>query len=274
MWSDVLFLEREINGFFVTTFKTLKYATPQKFRTATRMRPVVFDVLFNLLKEQLQKHSIRPSIPAECRLFLTLIYLAHGPRRQYLSLSFKMSVETVRRIVLETSEIIWSVIIWNTLSPFNVSLPNVTEWEMIAADFKYMWDLPNCVGAIDQIHIPITCPAHSGSNFYNCKGVYSIVLLGACDANYVFTAVDVGAYGSQSDGGVLSHSYFGQRMYRNLLGLPSYKILRNSDIELPHYFVGDATFSLNPCLMKPFPGVLLEEPREYFNKRLSRKEYA
>lgn len=82
--------------------------------------------------------------------------------------------------------------------------------------------------------------------------------------------MDVGAYGSQSDGGSLTNSVFGQMLFKQQLDLPTQRALSNSNTTFPYYFVGDAAFPLKSYLMKPFPGVLLDEKREYFNKRLSR----
>ena len=55
-------------------------------------------------------------------------------------------------------------------------------------------------------------PANSGSNFYNYKGTFSIILLAVCDAQYCFTLLDIGDIGRQSDGGVLANSAFGQSL--------------------------------------------------------------
>lgn len=44
--------------------------------------------------------------------------------------------------------------------------------------------------------------------------------MAACDAQYKFTLFDVGAYGSESDGGILSRSNFGQSLYGGTLNIP------------------------------------------------------
>lgn len=156
----------------------------------------------------------------------------------------------MKGIVSETCEVLWEI-----LGPIYLSVPKENEWKRIAIDFYTMWDLPNCVGAIDGKHINLTCPSNSGSQFYNNKGNYSIVLLAACDANYTFTSVDIGAFGSQSDGGVMWNSRFGQQLYKGQLDLPKEEVLPGTDKSFPHYFVADAAFPLKPFLIRPYPGL-------------------
>lgn len=115
---------------------------------------------------------------------------------QSIAWSYKLGKTTVRNIILETCEVIWRL-----LSPVYVSEPTESQYKDIANDFFNMWNIPNCVGAIDGKHIAIKCPAKSGSLYFNYKKFFSIVLMAACDAKYTFTAVSIGSYGSQSDGG-------------------------------------------------------------------------
>ncbi|XP_036334532.1 protein ALP1-like [Rhagoletis pomonella] len=176
-----------------------------------------------------------------------------------------MGRSTVAAIISKVCEAIWQ-----ELGGIYLSVPKKHEWKRIATDFNTMWNFPNCVGAVDGKHIAISCPSNSGSLYYNYKGHYSIVLLASCDANYTFTTVDIGAYGSQSDGGVLWNSDVGQRLLNDKLDLPEDDYLPGTNIKFPHFMVGDAAFPLKNCIMRPYPGASLPLDREIFNKRLSR----
>lgn len=176
-----------------------------------------------------------------------------------------MGVSTVREIVLETCQIIWEELCSIYLAP-----PNQEEWKRISNDFQCMTGLPHCVGAIDGKHIRIKCPPNAGSLYFNYKKYHSIVLLAACDSNYCFTAVDIGAFGGQSDGGVLSASSFGKKILDKTINLPPDEYLTNSNVKCPYFFVGDAAFPLRTNIMRPYPGRLLSEDKDIFNKTLSK----
>lgn len=176
-----------------------------------------------------------------------------------------MGISTVRKVIYETCGAIWDELHAVYLSP-----PTADEFKTISDKFYVKTGMPNCLGAIDGKHVRIVCPNKSGSLYYNYKKTFSIVLMAACDANYVFTYVDVGALGSQSDGGVFARSVFGKKLLNNTLEIPQSSNLPGSSINFPYYFVGDNAFPLKHNLMRPFPGNNLPQDKDKFNTILSK----
>lgn len=62
--------------------------------------------------------------------------------------------------------------------------------------------------------VTIQAPPNTGTMFYNYKKTFSIVLMALVDAHCNFIAVNVGAYGKSSDGGVLANSNLGKALNR------------------------------------------------------------
>ena len=144
---------------------------------------------------------------------------------------------------------------------------NPEEWQDVAAQFANQWNFPNCGGAIDGKHVRIVPPPASGSYFYNYKGFSSIVLLAIVSANYEFLYVDVGMNGRHSDGGVMAHTEFNQRLTNGTLHLPP----AQDNVEgLNFVFVADEAFALGEHVMKPFPMRNLTPEQQIYNYRLSR----
>ena len=91
------------------------------------------------------------------------------------------------------------------------------------------------------------------------------------DANYNFICVDIGAYGKNSDGGIFSNSRIGKSLAENTLNVPEDRNIPNTQISLPHVFVGDEAFPLKSYLMRPYPQPQTNDPlKRNFNDRLSR----
>lgn len=183
-----------------------------------------------------------------------------------VALAYRVGESTAHMIVKETCSAIADV-----LMPIYMKHPTEEKWTRISSNFLQLWNLPNCVGAIDGKHIMIQAPPNSGSMYFNYKKTFSLVLMAACDAQYKFTLFDVGAYGSESDGGILSRSNFGQSLYGGTLNIPGGTArLPGSDKEVSYYFVGDEAFQMSTYMMRPYPGRSLNEQKRIFNYRLSR----
>lgn len=148
---------------------------------------------------------------------------------------------------------------------------NEREWLKIAKDFNDKWNFPHCLGAIDGKHVVMKCPANTGSQFYNYKGTFSIVLLAIVDASYNFQYVHVGCQGRISDGGVFHNTDVYKKIENKTLGLPEHSTLPSGNVPVPYLFVVDDAFALTRNMMKPFPFDLSQgNPKRIFNGRLSR----
>ena len=60
-------------------------------------------------------------------------------------------------------------------------------WRDLADQWYQRWNFPHTVGAIDGKHVACKAPPNSGSEFYNYKGFYSVILFAMVDADYKFT---------------------------------------------------------------------------------------
>ena len=196
---------------------------------------------------------------------ITLRFYATGDNLVSIPAGYCVGYSTACKIVIETGKALYAV-----LAPEFLKVPNTEEWKNIARDFSRIWNFPNCVGAIDGKHIAMQAPKHSGSEYYNYKQIHSTILMAACDANYKFTLIDLGAYGKEGDKHVYSKSFIAKNLEDGTFGLPPCTSLPYSNKCLPHVFVGDDAFPLKPYLLKPYPGRCtgsLEKIKRIFNYR-------
>lgn len=97
-----------------------------------------------------------------------------------MAFAFRVGKSTASIIVRETCEALWQI-----LQPMYLVPPNVEHWMAIAENYENKFNLPHCIGAIDGKHVVIQAPNNSGSQFFNYKKQFSIILLAVCDANYI-----------------------------------------------------------------------------------------
>lgn len=193
--------------------------------------------------------------------------MATGSSFQDLALQFYRGKSTIAEVVRSTCDAIWT-----HLQPLYMPVPDEGTWKEISKRYFDLWNLPNCIGAIDGKHIRVKCFKNTGSRNINYKGFFSIVLMAVADANGMFTLIDVGDLGRNSDGAVFRHSSIGQLLKQGKLNVPNPTCFPGgvNHGALPYYLVGDEAFPLLPYLMRPFPKRVLNDAKRIFNFRLSR----
>jgi len=128
------------------------------------------------------------------------------------------------------------------------------EWNVIAEQFDKQWNFPHCIGSMDGKHVTLQCPIKSGSDYYNYKCFFSIVLFALVDADYNFIYANVGCQGRINDGGVFKNCELFKKVENNTLGVPQASPLPQRTMNVPYVIVADEAFALTGNIMKPFSG--------------------
>jgi hypothetical protein len=149
-------------------------------------------------------------------------------------------------------------------------VPSTEQFAEIANDFYALWNFPHCCGAIDGKHVRIRNPEKGGSNYFNYKKFFSIVLQALVDANYKYICIDVGNYGKAADEGTFRNSSLYHCLTSGRLKLPEVKSVPEGDCTLPYVIIADNAYPLTPYILKPFSHKT-SNPREHnYNKRICR----
>ena len=144
------------------------------------------------------------------------------------------------------------------------------DWKSIEEKFRNRWNAPHAVGTLDGKHIAIRKPWKSGSEYFNYKGYFSLVLLALVDAEYKFLWVNVGASGSSSDAQIFNHNKLKRKIENGTLGLPPPKPLGPGGPDLQYFLLGDNAFALMPWLVKSYSRRQMTREERIANYRISR----
>nr|CAI5861317.1 unnamed protein product [Callosobruchus analis] len=128
------------------------------------------------------------------------------------------------------------------------------EWKKIQNEYYLRWNFPNCCGALDGTHIVIRNAPHSGSEYFNYKGIFSLILFACVDANFCFRYIF--RHRRASDAAFFAKSSLNAAL----------EDIRNT---FPNdgVFVADDAFPLRTYILKP---THLSRKQKIFNYRLSR----
>ncbi len=113
-------------------------------------------------------------------------------------------------------------------------------------EFEERWNFPLCCGTLDGKYVVIKAPSNTGSQFYNYKGTFSIVLLAVVDTLYRFLVIEVRGFGRSDDAGVIANSLFGLALSAGTLQLPDDQPQPGADHRgpQPHVLVTEEAFPL------------------------------
>lgn len=179
------------------------------------------------------------------RMEITLRYLSDPGFQRSVAYQVGVTQSTVSDTVRKTlSQIVAKADDW-------IIFPSTQEEVLLS---KQQWyrklGFPSCIGAIDCTHVRIEKPRGIfGDEFINRKNFPSMNVQATCDANCIFTSVDVGWPGSVHDNRVFKTSSLYQRL-PNLF----YSIL-----------LGDDGYGLTPFLMTPYKNPN-SDVQKYYNK--------
>lgn len=124
----------------------------------------------------------------------------------------------------------------------------------------------HCIGALDAKHIRIKCPANSGSQYFNWKKFYSVVLQAVVDSNARFIFIEVGAPGRQHDSCTFQSSDFCKALSSRQLQVP--KEMRLPSSKVPFMFIADGAYGISQFILKPFRKGNLLKSHQIFNKKI------
>ncbi|XP_013786605.1 protein ALP1-like [Limulus polyphemus] len=232
------------------------------FKSHFRVNRNTFEVFVNRIGRTLsvgdhQAHpGGKPPVPVNMQCMMFLWYIGNQETFKSMSERFTISKSTAHAICRRVNEAIQK-----TLMPELITWPREDGIQDIKNGFSQLSRLPNIIGALDGIHIPIRAPKANKESYFNKKRFHSIVLQGVCDSRLLFTHIYTGCPGSTQDADVFTSSvlYLEQQEY-----FPE-----------DSFIVADSAYPLLPWVITPYRdyGILTQE-QKVFNKELNKARIA
>lgn len=184
VWRKNWVERREREGFCAKLYRELREEEPELLHNFLRMTADQFDHLLALDSPLIVKQDtvMRDSISASDRVILTLRYLATGDNFRSLEYLFRIPHNTISTIIPEVLDAIYKVLVDEYLSvcfsihsffprfDLIVQTPRFPDaWKAVVKKFNELWQIPNCIGAVDGKHVVMVAPPHGGSIFYNYR---------------------------------------------------------------------------------------------------------
>ncbi|KYO22641.1 hypothetical protein Y1Q_0003157 [Alligator mississippiensis] len=126
----------------------------------------------------------------------------------------------------------------------------------------------NYVRAVDGTHILILCPAHAAQAFINCKGYFSVILIGIINHHSHFIHIFTSWVGSTYEVNIICNSLLPVLMEDRCYtpGVPNFII---GDAMILPSFIEDPSYPFLSWWMKSY-GLQLDRQKEHFKYYLRR----
>ena len=216
---------------------------PRSFQNFMRMPPAMFDEIVQRLTPRITKMftNWRDPLDPGLKVALTLRHLASGAKYHDMQYAWRVPHNTISIVVREVFEAIIA-----EYAEEQMTAPTTeAAWRQIADDWYRRWNFPHVIGAIDGKHVACKAPPNSGSDYYNYKGFFSIILFAMVTSDYKFLWVDLSGKGASSDAHIYNNSELREGLEsNNIMGWPQPDPLPHDTEDVPYFLVGDDAFSL------------------------------
>ena len=269
IWIRQWICRRPHLGLYDRLLVELRREDPKAFKNFMRMPPEMYDEIVEKLTPALTKTKTKWRDPLEpgLKVAITLRHLAAGTKYHEMQYAWRVPHNTISIVVREVCAAIIDVYREEQLQ----APQNAADWREITDAWMKRWNFPHVIGAIDGKHIACKAPASTGSDYFNYKGFFSIILLAVVTSDYKFLWIDTSGKGSSSDAHIYNNSELQEALQRNdIIGFPQPDPLPGDTQDIPYFLVGDDAFALRTYLMKPYGCKTMTRKQRIFNYRLSR----
>ena len=225
--------------------------TPDIIYDILWMRRRTFDRLVNDLRPFIQgQHTHwRQPIGVEKKVVVTLFKLMHGVSIPLVADKAALGKSTVGQILRQVC------------SAISVNFGPLVAWPVgrrlarVAAAFQSKQWMPNCIGAIDGLHIYISSPWNTivAADHRNCNKSFSILLQGVVDSKCYFTSINTGPPGSLHNSAHFKNSELYQKVEEGIMGgFHDDPLTWPTGLPFPPYIVADRGYPLLSWCITPF----------------------
>ena len=151
------------------------------------MSEASFYMLCEELRPYLTKQTtkLRKPVSAENQVVVTMYYSGDECRIRKVSNSFGLGKATVSKVIRRVT----SVILEKLELKYIVLPKTKEEVEEHARNFYSRYGLPQCISAVDGIHIKIKRPIDNPTDYVDRKGNFTLNCQGSVGYNYCFIDV-------------------------------------------------------------------------------------